>query len=405
MRPKRDEASDDVSSVSEEGMDLEDARSDLSWEFVYGKETNGAVLGEIQFDRSSSLCGRGEGSAEDRSHEENVMHGGSDVRSTVDQGEGGNHESCIDMDGKGGMIGDATNGEDGHSDAETYTTDDLFRHAEPLGVVEGRDEWGDSSRPYDRSFEETSEAEVSLIETKDEKPAIQGKTVDSSSVDKRHRSGDSLNVSPGPGKRFELLVVRIAAVARNVVVSSECLFAKVFDGFRTVAAQVALLAAQIRYSADRSLEWMYDVSGVLTQSLRLGAAIGTIMARETLSFAHARALVVVQEVGKIASDRMKPKFKYGCTFVKKMDWTKISLILGCGTLAGALYRSGKANARLTTRLAQREGELAELIARIVALQRAISSPRSHAPLLRHMHSSCAMVNGWPMPYISFVECL
>jgi hypothetical protein len=67
--------------------------------------------------------------------------------------------------------------------------------------------------------------------------------------------------------------------------------------------------------------------------------------------------------------------------------------VGC---AGMLWKVNAANSRLTCRLAQREGELAELVARIVALQRNITSHR--VPIIRHTNGATTFSTtvGWPL---------
>ncbi|KAL6770079.1 hypothetical protein ACKKBG_A33515 [Auxenochlorella protothecoides x Auxenochlorella symbiontica] len=71
------------------------------------------------------------------------------------------------------------------------------------------------------------------------------------------------------------------------------------------------------------------------------------------------------------------------------EWPALVAAAGCAAACVALHRSAAANARLSARLAQREGELAELVSRIMALQRTLT--RHHAvravPIIAH--ASCS----------------
>ena len=76
---------------------------------------------------------------------------------------------------------------------------------------------------------------------------------------------------------------------------------------------------------------------------------------------------------------------------RDLDWIRVGLVVTSAALLGMLWRVNAANAQLMSRLAQREGELAELVARIVALQRNITSQR--VPIIRHT-TAVVPASGW-----------
>jgi hypothetical protein len=78
----------------------------------------------------------------------------------------------------------------------------------------------------------------------------------------------------------------------------------------------------------------------------------------------------------------------------EVDWARVLLTLGCVGLMSLLCRARSDNAKLMARVTQREGELAELVARIVALQRNITSQR--VPIIRHAAATCTVASGWPV---------
>lgn len=98
------------------------------------------------------------------------------------------------------------------------------------------------------------------------------------------------------------------------------------------------------------------------------------------------------------ASKLSAQMKYAAVTTKKrlgtveIDWVRIALAIGCAALAGALARTTSANALLTERLAQRERELADLLGKVMQLQRSIYAQRP-VPIVRHT-SSCSSHN-WP----------
>ena len=267
---------------------------------------------------------------------------------------------------------EASNVEDVPSDAETHTTDDLFRRAEPHVTCTNPWKQEEETRsPHKRSASDLNHGPTHEDDTRGD------------------AGGDS-----GDRGRFARVIDRLEAVARTIVVPSRGFIASVALRIRSLAVHVAGSTAQWRASSARLLQKLRATAAALAYSLGLRAATGAILASRMASAARSYAAGALSKVEKITEVHAVRKIQTSSSslgFLKELDWTKIGLIAGCGILAGALYRAGVANARLATRLAQREGELAELIARIVALQRAITSSRPYTPMLRQMQASCTFI--------------
>lgn len=255
--------------------------------------------------------------------------------------------------------------EDAQSDAETHLTDDLLRRGEvdllgpllleaPASVVGGEGCAGSENL--------TAGLDDSKAKLKGEKPALQPPP--------SHL---------GLGSRiFTAIAVKLRALAAKV---------RAYVVHRQPA--VYHLAEFVLSRVKEIIQQVGRGSGVpAIKSMRLSAGGATFAAKD-LSVAFMRG--VQGTVTRVQRNSAK-LVSQGQACSLDFDWSRAILIMGCAGLAGLLWRSNQANAQLSARLVHREAELAELVARIVALQRNISSQR--IPIVRH--TICNAAAGWPI---------
>jgi hypothetical protein len=268
-----------------------------------------------------------------------------------------------------------TSAEDIHSDADTYNTDDVFRHGEPEPLLARA--WGTANSTATHNAQDNGDADDHHNKDGDE--------------GKSRREGDESksnplfegSFEPSRGERARMHAARLAAVPGRIIVS-------LADRLRFLAARVCDFVARRRPAVEELAVWLKTTATALMSSLRLRVASGSVAASDLAAAVALRVRIATAQ----AQARIKSSPLLSSSYKASLDWPKLALMLGCGTLAAALYRSNAANARLAVRLAQREGELAELVARIVALQRSVTS--QPVAIIRRTHGSCGLASGWPV---------
>lgn len=264
--------------------------------------------------------------------------------------------------------------EDAQSDAETHLTDDLLRRGEldlDLGTLllegspEAETEGGSccpSGGPLATGLGTTEKGLIAGSECSTPK-------------------GDKPAGQQGLGSRiFTAIAVKLRALAAKVRAYVVHRQPAVYHLAEFVLSRVREIIQQVC--------WAPGVPGI--KSMRLSAGGATFAAKD-LSIALMRG--VQGTVTRVQRNNLCAKLVakgQACTL--DFDWSRVLLMLGCAGLAGLLWRSNQANAHLSARLVHREAELAELVARIVALQRNISSQR--IPIVRH--TICNAAAGWPI---------
>lgn len=254
-----------------------------------------------------------------------------------------------------------------HSDAETHLTDDFFRRGEPdlTALSTGPAPGGAPC------------VEVSL------KPII---------AEELAVKCEPQPEPPIAGDRRAILVQRGAAVGAAV----GRLAVSLVDRLRALAARVRAYVAHHQPTVHRFFGWMAHKMQAIVSSLQLRIAPGCMKARVLVggggATVAARDLTValMRGVHATATSARKGNLLDLAKKHVEVDWARVILTLGCVGLMGALWRAQGTNAKLMARVTQREAELAELVARIVALQRNITSQR--VPIIRH----AAMASGWPV---------
>lgn len=183
-----------------------------------------------------------------------------------------------------------------------------------------------------------------------------------------------------------------AAPAARLAAATGALFSTLADRLRWLAARVRSYVASHQPAAQRLAGLVVSGARELARSIRVAAGPGVQALAVPLSGAGVAAVDIAGAVGQAARRALTRARKGAATArLSDIDWVRLGLILGCAGLLGGVMRANAANARLAARLAQREGELAELVARIVALQRSITSQR--VPIIRHTAGAAAAAAG------------
>lgn len=173
------------------------------------------------------------------------------------------------------------------------------------------------------------------------------------------------------------------------------------DQLAVATASVARLLRAVGALSERATcgAWLALVD--LVETLRrglvratpagLGAAPLLASLRSSLLRGQERVAGVIVRAQDALAGEAKPAFKRaGAARRRLLDhWPVLALAAGCAAASAALYRSVALNARLAARLSQREAELAELVSRIMALQRSMTRQHSARGVPMIAHASCA----------------
>jgi hypothetical protein len=295
-----------------------------------------------------------------------------------------------------------------HSDADTYRTDELFR--------QGELEYDDSTAPVSSPLAEGEITEEHFApfpsSSSPQKSPSSTPTEDDDFINlvaaivhqHQHNTAAQDEFDNAEELAFKKYIVEPATAtaaalvgAAQAVIDTSSNFVVTFaDRVRFFAAEICAYVTNLQPTAHRLAGTMSCTVHQMARSLHFKAGPGV------------RALSIpLNGAGVLASDVVKAVRHVVCTAAtrarkgadelsfKGVDWVKIGLAVATVGCASILWKVNAENSRLSCRLAQREGELAELVARIVALQRNITSHR--VPIIRHTTASTFSTTvGWPL---------
>lgn len=232
--------------------------------------------------------------------------------------------------------------EDIHSDADTHRTDELLRH-------------GEVEYHTDSLQSPLLNPELSISTDEEEEPK------------RTAASEKDVEIDPLQEKHGLVEIIKPPAVAAVTCVASAVhgagrLVATLADHLRALAAKVRAFVAHHQPAAQHIVGLMACTVQELARSLQLRVAPGV----QALSIPVSGVSVVASDAAEAmrqATYKIFVRARKGVdTFSSKdVDWVKLGLVVGCAGVLGMLWKVNAANARLTARLAQREGELAELV--------------------------------------------
>jgi hypothetical protein len=288
-----------------------------------------------------------------------------------------------------------------HSDsADTYRTDDLFRQGEIEGVFEETvQETATSSSPPQKCLSSTLTEDDDFLKLA---AAILHHRSTATGVQEDFDNAEELVLKKYVVEPVTATTSALVGAAHAVIhTTGHCIGAVK----RNFAERLCLFAAKIRAyvtnlqpKVHRIASNMFSTVHQMSTSLYIKVGPGVHMLSIPLNSAQVLAIDVPQAVRHVACTaaiRTRKCADDMCT-LKNLDWVKIGLAVATVGCAGLLWKANAQNARLTSKLQQREGELAELIARIVSLQRIITPLR--VPILRNTtaYSFSSTVVGWPL---------
>ena len=263
-----------------------------------------------------------------------------------------------------------------HSDADTYRTDDLFRQGdldfyEPSGLSSesspaGRGPAGVTTRKHP-----SPEHYPSCTPTEDEDFLKIAAAIMS---EQEHRPSPDDDDAEDFDNAEEIalhkyVVAPTTAAAAALVGAAQALtnatghFVVSFaDRLRLFAAKFRAYVTNLQPAAHRLAGNMASTVHQMARSLHVKTGPGVKALSFPLTGAGMLASDVIQAVHHVActAATRARKGAHGFSF-KDLDWVKVGLAVGCAGLLGMLWKVNAANARLTCRLVQREGELAELV--------------------------------------------
>ncbi|KAL4532430.1 hypothetical protein Ndes2437B_g02835 [Nannochloris sp. 'desiccata'] len=292
-----------------------------------------------------------------------------------------------------------------HSDADTYRTDDLFRQ----GELEYYDPTASPSSPpaegenpgVEGKYASSPQKSSSCTPTEDDDfiklaTAIMHQHQHGATTVEDFDNAEELALKKYIVAPATATAAALVGAAQAVINSSTHCVVNFADRLRFFAAKFRAYVTNLQPTAHRLAGTMSSTVQQMARSLHFKAGPGVRALCIPLNGAGVLASDVVNAVRHVvctAATRAR-KGADGLSF-KDLDWVKIGLAVATVGCAGMLWRVNAANARLTCRLTQREGELAELVARIVALQRNITSHR--VPIIRHTTASTFSTTvGWPL---------
>lgn len=249
-----------------------------------------------------------------------------------------------------------------HSDTGTHRTDDLF----PRGELD------DSSGEY-------------------RLPSV---------PEDLYINNDALEEHTGP---WAITVARLTAVTRSGIRAADRLFATLAQRLHALVLRVGTMMAQHKPVVHEMLSWIHVRITALIRSVQVHIISGSKpMYAGIRVTAHGTCCAATTQMRRLCEQAARASRSSKLSLAHKIhgiDWIQASLTLGCSVLAAMLYRSCSVNAQLTAKIDQREGELVQLVARIIALQRSVAWHRM--PIVRHSAACLAAgggmsYGGWPV---------
>jgi len=290
-----------------------------------------------------------------------------------------------------------------HSDTDTYRTDELFRQGEldfydPTASLSSPPAEGENAG-IEGKYASSPQKSPSSTPTEDDdfiKLAAAIVHQHSTTAQDEFDNAEELAFKKYVVAPATATAAAVVGAAQAVINTSSHYVVTFADRLRFFAARFRAYVTNLRPTAHRIAGTMTCTVHKMARSIHLKAGPGVRALSIPLNGANVLAndvVMAVQHVVCTAATRAR-KGADDLSF-KQLDWVKIGLAIATVGCASILWKVNAANARLTGRLAQREGELAELIARIVALQRNITSHR--VPIIRHTTASTNSTTvGWPL---------
>ena len=257
-----------------------------------------------------------------------------------------------------------------HSDAETHRTDDLLRQGDvdfPIGGGALLPTATDAAAAATAAAaanagEEEEEEEEGEHQQQRETATLSEQNTEEESYD----DDDDIDFSSLPEATAAFLLSAVHSAGTN----ASNLVATLADRLRAFARRVRAYVAHhqplVAAEAQRMVGAMAGTVQELARSLQVCVAPGVHALYIPLSGATVVASDVVEvmqhAVCQAVCRARKGVSQFSAEFsVKDVDWVKVGLMLGCAGMLGMLWKVNSANVRLAGRLAQREGELAELV--------------------------------------------